>query len=250
MNLSSLIPIEDSQGRFDEEILSLAKTVYHHNCLNNSFYDEWTTRRFSANEFSLFSVNYFTRVHATTKRVAIALTSISDWISRLEILHNLNDELGHGVAENVHVLILKRWIDAISFKLGLPDLCEQLENKPILHSTEDFILKTNTICSKDNLYASGALLAQEWNGYTQLSLLYEGSLKYKSEFDLDEFHDINEYFYVHLGRAEKEHKIQATVIASRNCQSKDDFLKIKDGFEYYLNLLDRFWGSIADELSL
>ena len=251
MQSLGFLPISEVDMPFEARILELSHSVFNHGALNNKFYDLWRERRFSKDEFRVFSINYFARVHATTYRISLALTSIDDWVSRIEILNNLSDELGHGVNENVHVLVLCRWFNSLGLKLGLEEFVVEYKNhkKLILsEKTTQFINETNGLCASGKMEACGALLAQEWHGYSQLGLLHEGFRNYIDMYELDDFHDVGEYFYVHLGRAEKEHKLQANKIAGRNCQSKEEFEILKVSFNRYLGLLEEFWNAMYSDI--
>jgi len=253
MDNLGFLPISDVNMPFEAEINVLSNEVFSHGALNNKFYDLWRERRFNKDEFRIFTINYFARVHATTHRISLALTSIDDWVSRIEILNNLTDELGHGSRENVHVLVLARWIDSLGSKLGMDDFSveyKKLGDQLISDKTKFFISETNELCSSGPMQACGALLAQEWHGYSQLALLYEGFRNYIDLYELDDFHDVGEYFYVHVGKAEKEHKIQANIIAGRNCRTSEDFEILKQSYYRYLDLLESFWCEIYDNIAL
>lgn len=104
------------------------------------------------------------------------------------------------------------------------------------------------MCERDTQTAAGAILAQEWHGYSQIAFLYDGYLLYRDLFDGEEFHDLAEYFYVHIGRAEKEHQVQALAMAKLVCTSDQDLASIERAFFKYLDLLDAFWIDIHAEI--
>ncbi|WP_086930230.1 TenA family transcriptional regulator [Agarilytica rhodophyticola] len=240
----SFIPNDNVSLRYESRIRELANTVFIHQALKNSFYELWVSRPFTEIEFRKFSHNYFYRVHATTRRLSVALVSIDDWNSKIQLLHNLSDELGAGFSENVHVRVLHRWINSLGRKIDSSWRFDAIDESMILDTTKEFIAETESLCQKGALSACGAILAQEWHGYTQIGLLYEGFRNYKPLYEFDDFHDVSEYFYVHLGRAEKEHKEQAVTMCARNCNSESDFLEMSDSFQRYLQLLAKFWDGI------
>lgn len=245
------LPLESVSDSFRHDIDELAKSVFDHPAMRSRFYLTWRKRRLSLQDFQIFATNYFRRVYATTQRIAFAVATISDWESRIELLHNLSDELGHGKAENVHVLVLYRWLDSLNKALGSKESFRSvLETISPLPQTEIFIEETNKLCQIGPQQASGALLAQEWHGYTQIAYLFEGFRNYQPLFEFEEFHDVSEYFYVHLGRAEKEHKKQASLIAARHCHSHSELVVISQSFRRYMDLLSAFWDGIADSLSI
>ncbi len=243
------LPLDKVVLPFQRDIENLAEGVYSHPALNNQFYKLWRTKRLPLRDFQIFGTNYFRRVYATTQRISIALSTITDWESRIELLHNLSDELGHGVGENVHVLVLYRWLDSLNQALGSPSSFRvALDEIQLLPNTKNFIAETNELCRRSAQHAAGAILAQEWHGYTQIAYLLEGFRLYQALYDFHNFHDVSEYFYVHLGRAEKEHKLQATKIATRHCHSAADFDEIAYSFNSYMQLLEDFWTQIAENL--
>ena len=240
------LPDDNHSCSFRERIDAIANGVFAHPVMNNDFYKAWRSHRLTLADFHVFAANYFARVHATSRRISIALTVIDDWVSRIELLHNLTDELGHGDRDNVHVVVLYRWLDSLSRALGCrEDLETVFSRTPLLQSTTNFVEVTDSLCRKNPQSAAGALLAQEWHGYSQIAYLCDGFVNYKSLYDFEKFHDISEYFYVHLGRAEKEHKQQASLIAARNCGSEQELDMIKSAFATYLDQLECFWTGIA-----
>jgi pyrroloquinoline quinone (PQQ) biosynthesis protein C len=239
------LPGDPCTANYSALITQLAEGVFDHPVLNCSFYSRWKGEALDLRQFETFASNYFHRVHATTDRVAIAMGSIPDWESKIELLHNLSDELGHGVSENVHVGVLMRWMESLWEKLGGEGELRRRESfSNPLQSTTNFVRLTADMCRKGAPEAAGALLAQEWHGYTQIAQLFEGFLNYRHLYRSEEFHDASEYFYVHLGRAEKEHRKQSTKIAIRNCTNDEDFKRISEAFNCYLNLLLEFWDGI------
>lgn len=244
------LPTDPMATPYAARLNHLAETVYTHAALCNRFYAIWRSERLHRADFERFAVNYFARVYATTTRLSIALSSIQDWESRIELLHNLSDELGHGVKENVHVLVLFRWLYSLHRALGgVEDFRDILEQSRPLATTRRFIDETNEICRAGPREAAGILLAQEWNGYTQIAYLLDGFAQYRSLYEPRHFHDVCEYFYVHLGRAEKEHQVQASCIAARHCHSEEDFAVIASSFNTYLDRLSDFWNGIAANFS-
>ncbi|MGB9278892.1 MAG: hypothetical protein WCB57_02210 [Pseudonocardiaceae bacterium] len=54
------------------------------------------------------------------------------------------------------------------------------------------------------------------------------------------FHEACEYFYIHIGEAEKEHKAEASAV----CQSEADFDVGAAGFNRFINLTARYWAGV------
>jgi pyrroloquinoline quinone (PQQ) biosynthesis protein C len=240
-------PADAVQSPFLQRIGELIELPQAKRIFDNRFYGEWLGTDFSADEFAVFAVNYYHRVYATTRRISIAMETIDDWQSRIQLLHNISDELGHGVEENVHALVVLRWMEGLYGRLGgKSSFRELVQTTELLPQTERFIQATEDLCRASPRSASGALLAQEWHGYNQIAILLDGFLRYRALYEPIEFHDSSEYFYVHLGRAEKEHRDQAITIAGRHCQTEADFDDVRAAFFAYLGLLAEFWDAIAD----
>lgn len=227
---------------YASDVEQLGKTVFTHSALNNKFYDTWQQRKLNGFEYAKFAKDYYFRVGSTVTRLSHALTTIEDPIARLEILHNINDELGHGDKNKIHISLAFRWLSKTLSKIE-PTISFQklVDAKSLSSETTLFINETNKLCSTSPLSAAGALLAQEWHGYTQIGRLLDGSRHYEEHFDFEEKHAVSEYFYVHLGSAEREHIEQTTKLAAYLCHSDEDFEIIQTSFNRYLELLSLFW---------
>jgi pyrroloquinoline quinone (PQQ) biosynthesis protein C len=245
-----VLPTDDVEQPYREQLDLLAGSVSSHKALDNKFYRIWRASVLNLPDFQVFAVNYFMRVYSTPTRISLALAAVGDWQSRIQLLHNLSDELGHGERANVHVLVLYRWLDALSRALGsAEEFRTTLNQARPLPQTERFVDVANDLYRRNTQEMVGALLAQEWQGYTQIAYLCDGFQNYRHLFDTHSFHDLSEYFYVHLGRAEKDHMAQALTIAARHCHSDRDFALISKGFSTYMDLLQEFWDGIVHEFS-
>ena len=144
------LPTDVVDTPYLSQLDTLANTVFVHPAMNNTFYHMWRAKPLPLAHFHIFSTNYFNRVYATPTRISLALTTIPDWISKIELLHNLTDELGDGSAENVHVLVLYRWLDALNSALGSPESYRDvLSRSTPLPATHLFIDETNAMCRED-----------------------------------------------------------------------------------------------------
>lgn len=94
----------------------------------------------------------------------------------------------------------------------------------------------------------GALLGQEHLAYSMLVRLYEGVRNYKHLYGEDEFHEACEYFYVHIGEAEKEHKEQAVISAAQVCRDDADLDRVREGFNGFLDLTADYWAGVHDAM--
>lgn len=244
----SMSEISLIQGKFKNRLERLSRSAADHQVMSNTFYEIWQKREFGQSAFDIFRANYGFRVGATVGRLSRALVSIDNVDARTKLWENLGDELGHGDPDRVHIRLFEMWADSLSERLLSDNSSGIGQPAAILPATKRFVDETNQMCELDRYSAAGAILAQEWHGYTQIAKLYDGYCQYKDRYSGDDFHDCAEYFYVHLGRAEKEHQVQATAVAEIVCQSDQDFSRIESSFHTYLNLLNDFWESLAKEI--
>src|SRR5262249_6837848 len=117
-------------------------------------------------------------------------------------------------------------------------------NARILPATWQLVERGRALFGSREEVACGALLAQEWHAYPQLVKLYEGARNYLGYFQLEEFHESCEYFYIHIGEAEKEHKEQSILSAARTCRDEQQLALLEGGFTAYLGLLANYWDSL------
>lgn len=127
---------------------------------------------------------------------------------------------------------------------------KDIEQYPLLPSTEAFIAEQRelyTVSSRNNpRRIIGALLAQEWLAYSMLTRLYEGARNYQHLYPSNDcFHEHCEYFYVHIGDAEKEHKIQAVEAAVQQCKNQEDLEELRCAFFHFLEITAQYWNGIA-----
>lgn len=244
MNNMSINHIDNQRNQYVSGIKTLAQDISINRAVDNDFYKLWMKEKLTSRQLEIFAVNYFYRIVPTVSRLALAFASNEDLISRSQLIRNLSDELGHGDPQAAHIVILKRWLDSLLRKETGRGFDEVLADTPVLPATQKLTEKTLKLCSGPAPQVSGAILAQEWHAYTQLVNLYEGFRNYIGSYELEEFHDSSEYFYIHIGWAEKEHKEQSISIAVRSCHSDDDFNLLKHGFTEFLGSLAEFWDDL------
>ncbi len=79
-----------------------------------------------------------------------------------------------------------------------------------------------------------------------LTRLYEGARNYQNLYsNNDEFHEWCEYFYIHIGEAEKEHKVQSLIAAALECSNEADLAELTIGFKRFLDITENYWNGIA-----
>jgi pyrroloquinoline quinone (PQQ) biosynthesis protein C len=237
------------QPSYEAEIRTIAESVKQHPALNNGFYKLWMSQRLSAHQIELFARNYYERVSKTPDRIALAFLNMTDTRARAETVQNLYDEMGNGSPAHAHPIILREFLEKLLTRLhGRPVRFAELQ-APVLPSTRTLLSEGWKIFSRpDPAWVCGALLAQEWHAFTQLVNIYEGVRNYMDLFDLEEFHESCEYFYLHIGSAEKAHKIHAVSTAAQMCETSKDLDLLRGGFDAYLNLLAENWEEIYREI--
>lgn len=241
LDASAVLSSQDALNR----IHSLARSCSEHPALKNPFYELWMARELSADQVEVVAQNFYERVRRTPDRIALAFLHMNDVKARAETVENLSDEMGHGNPAKVHAVILRQFLET---------LLSRLRGRPVdLDEITDEVLPSTTalIEGGEKLFSSpypqevcGALLGQEWHAYPQLVFLYEGVRCYRHHFGLEEFHENCEYFYLHIGATEKEHKVHSLSTAAQMCHTEADLAHLERGFTGYLDLLADNWAEI------
>ncbi|MCA4964830.1 hypothetical protein [Pseudomonas sp. Y24-6] len=233
------------------KIQSLAESVLTHNALDNIFYRRWLAGPLPLADVEVFARNYLARTTQTSLRVALPLVNTGNLYEQLEIIKKRYPDKGHGNREKAHLTRLENYlIDLLSRLSGQPYRMDKLTALPVLDSSHTFNRE------KLRLYIDGdhenprrilgALLAQEWLAYPMLIRLYEGARNYKHLYaNNDDFHKHCEYFYIHIGDAEKEHQIQAVKAASQACNTDQHIEEVSAAFNRFLMLTQQYWDGIA-----
>jgi len=238
-----------SRDEAHDRIHALAQGSAKHPALRNPFYELWMAEELTADEVELVAANFYARVRRTPVRIALAFLHMTDIAARAETVENLYDEMGHGDASKAHSVILREFLQTLLGRIRGHEVDLDLLSAPILPSTQHLIEASETLFSSPNpQVVCGALLAQEWHAYPQLVYLYEGVRNYRRLFELEEFHENCEFFYLHIGATEKEHKIHSLSTAARACRTVADVEHIERGFTAYLDLLADNWAEIYREL--
>ncbi|WNG37661.1 iron-containing redox enzyme family protein [Archangium violaceum] len=235
-----------------EFISNLAESVFSHEALNNNFYTAWMAGPLDLPRVEIFARNYLVRTNNTSTMVALSFLSTADVLARVEIVKNLHSEFGYGNPAKAHIVLLEGFLTQLLSRLaGRSYQLSELERLPILPTTSQFVVEQRQLYTHSNeRMVLGTLLAQEWLAYSMLTRLYEGARNYRHLFrTLDEFHENCEYFYVHIGEAEKDHKEQAIVSANRVCRTDEELAELKSGFDKFLGITAAFWRGIHEEMS-
>jgi hypothetical protein len=237
-----------------QQIQALAESVFSHEALNNRFYDRWLGGPLDLQNLEVFARNYLARTINTSTMVALSFMGTEDLKAKVEVVKNLFSEFGYGVLEKAHIVLLQNYlIDLLSRVSGRNYTLSDLLALPVLDSTLQFSAGQRDLYTNDgqkqNQKHVGTLLAQEWLAYSMLTRLYEGARNYKYLYPSDDdFHEHCEYFYIHIGEAEKEHKIQAIKAATQVCATPRDITEVTDSFNRFLDLTATYWNGIADAM--
>ncbi|POA17005.1 hypothetical protein C1886_24275 [Pseudomonas sp. FW300-N1A1] len=227
------------------KIQSLAESVFTHNALNNAFYQRWMGDTLSLGDVEVFARNYLARTTQTSRMVALSFLGTDD-------LHDLYSEMGHGNPGKAHLVLLESYlIDLLSRLAGRPYSMDELMALPVLQSTRTFSREQLNLYTGDGYnnnprHVLGTLLAQEWLAYSMLTRLYEGARNYQHLYaNNDDFHEHCEYFYIHIGDAEKEHKIQAVKAVTQECTTDQHIEEVSASFNRFLVITEQYWNGIA-----
>lgn len=232
-----------------ERVHALAQKCMDHAAVKNPFYDLWIGEELTADQVELVARNYYERVRRTPVRIALAFLNMTDTAARAETVENLYDEMGHGSAAKVHSVILRDFLETLLSRMRGHEVDLEAVSAPLLPSTVRLVEESEKVFSSPHPQeVCGALLAQEWHAYPQLVYLYEGVRNYRRYFGVEEFHENCEYFYLHIGATEKEHKVHSLSTAAKACRTVEDVEHLERGFHAYLDLLAENWAEIHREL--
>jgi len=164
----------------------------------------------------------------------------------------LFSEMGYGNPLKLHSILFDNFFAELARKMG----CEGCLDRSYLAATEVLPSTRRFNDGERRLYgnespevAVGAQLAQEWQAYTMLRQLYEGARNYLPLWsNEDEFHEACEYYYVHIGAAEKDHKDESLRAAVQYAQDEASLALVTEGFNEHLDLYVDFWEGIYDEI--
>lgn len=232
------------------KLTALAEGTRDQEALNNAFYVLWMEGHLDFEACEIFAHNYFEWIRTVPRQIAYVFLQESDLEAQCETVKNLFDEMGFGDPQKVHYIRLKKYLEALLTRFGGRPY--RLEDRPelILDGTRALIAGQKELFGhEDSRISYGALLAQEWQAYTMLAKLYEGARRYASHWpDQESFHEDAEYFYIHIGSAEKEHKVQSIRSARKFLSAPEDFTQMERGYRAFLEALAAFWAGISREI--
>lgn len=234
-----------------QRIAAIAESCYDHPALNNRFYRTWRAGPLPVADVELFARNFYEHVAPTADRLATVFLRLTDPRARAETIENLSDEMGHGDARKVHAGLLRRMLeDLLSRMHGRAVAFEDIA-PTVLPQTRTLVREGMALFGDERPEVGcGALLAQEWHAYPQLVHLYEGMRNYMDLYSLEDFHVNAEYFYLHIGATEKEHKIHSVSTAAHMCRTQQQIDLLEHGYNRYLDLLAEYWEGLYEALSV
>jgi hypothetical protein len=235
----------------ERKIQSLAESALTHEALNNAFYQRWMGGSLSLGDVEVFARNYLTRIRQTSHMDALSFLGTFVLHAQVDVVKNLYAKMRDDNPEKTFALLESYLIDLLSRLADRPYSMDELMALPVLDSTctfsrEQLSLYTDGGHNNNPRHVLGTLLAQEWLAYSMLTRLYEGARNYKHLYvNNDDFHEHCEYFYIHIGDAEKEHKIQAVKAATQECTTDQHIEEVSASFNRFLVITEQYWNGIA-----
>jgi pyrroloquinoline quinone (PQQ) biosynthesis protein C len=220
--------------------------------LDNAFYREWMSRRFTIEELQVFARNYGAFVQSFPDALAILIAATSDLEAKTEYVKTLYSEMGYGNTAKVHSSLLSAFLKELARKMG----DEHALDPDRLAATTELLPTTKALIEGEkSLYGDGemsfgAQLALEWQAYTMLRKLYDGARNYLPLWsEPDQFHEACEYFYAHIGAAEKDHKDESLKAVSRYAVDQHSLERIIEGYNRHLDLISNFWQGLYTRIA-
>ncbi|HEV3037016.1 MAG TPA: iron-containing redox enzyme family protein [Candidatus Angelobacter sp.] len=231
---------------------TLLANITNHPALNNDFYHQWMTRKFTIDELAVFARNYGEWVKSFPDALAILLVTTDDIDAKTEYVKTLFSEMGYGNAEKVHCILLDNFFKELAKQMGHEGEIDwnRLQKTVELAPTTRQLIEGEQELYRDRQLSFGAQLALEWQAYTMLRKLYDGARNYLPLWsNADEFHEACEYYYAHIGATEKEHKEESLKAVKRYATSEQSLAKIVDGYHRHLELIFNFWQGLFHALT-
>ncbi|MEN3329176.1 MAG: hypothetical protein V7638_3983 [Acidobacteriota bacterium] len=220
--------------------------------LENDFYRKWMSESFSIEELEVFARNYGAWVKSFPDAMATLVLGTDDIDAKNEYVKTLYSEMGYGNPTKAHSVLLNLFFNELSKQLGAngrldPDRLER--EFEMLPTTRELIDGEQELYG-DSQMSFGAQLALEWQAYTMLRKLYDGARNYLPLWsNPDEFHEACEYFYTHIGAAEKDHKEESLNAVRRYALDEHSLSRIIDGYHKHLKLIAEFWLGLYDAVT-
>ena len=222
----------------------LLREITSQPALENDFYRKWMSGSLPIEELEVFARNYGAWVKSFPDALAVLVASTDDLDAKGEYVKTLYSEMGYGNANKAHSVLLDHFFEELARQLGESGRLDRdrLEREiEMLPSTRQLIEGERKLYG-DAQMSFGAQLALEWQAYTMLRKLYDGARNYLPLWsNPDEFHEACEYFYTHIGAAEKDHKEESLNAVRRYARDEESLARIVEGYNRHLKLISDFW---------
>lgn len=231
---------------------SLLQEITATPALENTFYREWASRQFSISELKIFARNYGAWVKSFPDALAVLLVATNDLEAKTEYVKTLYSEMGYGNASKVHSVLLSSFFKELARQLGHENELdpEVLVGETKLLPSTSALIEGERALYGDGQMSFGAQLALEWQAYTMLRKLYDGARNYLHLWpNPDEFHEACEYFYAHIGAAEKDHKEESLKAVKRYAVDEQSLAMMTEGYNRHLELIFNFWRGLYGEIT-
>ena len=236
-----------THNHYTNAIGTLVAGISRREAIDNEFYRTWMSTALPYHQVRAFAREYWARTQYTSVMVALSVIHTKDLMARVECVKNLFSEYGNGDPKKVHLVLLERFFeDLLSRLAGARVSMADVIAEGASPSTRRFSEGQRALFTDpDQRTVLGALLGQEHLAYSMLTRLYEGVRNYKSLWPTeDDFHEACEYFYVHIGEAEKDHKREAVISAAEVVHGDEDFRVVRAGFDAFLELTAGYWRGV------
>lgn len=234
------------------ELKKLVHDIHKSQAVDNLFFQKWMSNKFNIEDLAIFARNYWEWNFCFPEALAVLVANTKDITVRVEYTKILFSEMGNGNQRCAHSILFEEFCNKLAEKMGYPGYLniENLKkNVPLLKETQNLNAWQKEMYSRLDI-AAGAQLALEWQAYTMIRKLYDGARNYMDLWDNpDEFHEACEFFYVHIGAAEKEHKDESILAAKQLIDNGADIKNVEEGFCTNLQLIGDFWNGIAKSCS-
>ena len=232
-------------------LTQLLGEITNQSALENDFYRRWISGSFSIEELEVFARNYEAWVKSFPDALATLVGATGDLDAKGEYVKTLYSEMGYGNSSKAHSVLLDHFFEELARKLGENGRLdrERLEREiEMLPSTRELIEGERELYGDAHM-SFGAQLALEWQAYTMLRKLYDGARNYLPLWsNPDEFHEACEYFYTHIGAAEKDHKEESLNAVQRYARDEESLAWIVEGYQRHLKLISDFWLGLYNAL--
>ena len=235
-----------------ERLGQLTAGIASHRAVNNRFYRRWMSGPLTIEGLQVFVRNYGAFIIEFPNAMAEIILVTNDLEAKTEHVKTLFSEMGYGNPQKLHSVLFDNFFGELARKLGHEGSLDRnyLAATEVLPTTQRFNDGERRLYGNESpQIAVGAQLAQEWQAYTMLRQLYEGARNYLPLWsNEDEFHEACEYYYVHIGAAEKDHKAESLRAAVQYAQDEASLALVTEGFDEHLALYIDFWEGIYDEI--